>query len=91
MLHLEHVGQREGEGRGGDEREEHREYGEGGDVQPDQVDDADVGRLDASVKQHAHLVRVRGLGVGTWHSSAHGKARAWPAPGEWQRGRQAGG
>ena len=59
MLHLEHVGQAEGHGGGGDEREEHREYGEGRDVEPDQVDEADVRRLDASIKQHAHLVGVR--------------------------------
>ena len=59
MLHLEHVGQAEGVGRGGDEREEQREYGEGRDVEPDQVDDADVRRLDASIQQHAHLVGAR--------------------------------
>ena len=55
VLHLEHVRQDEGERRGGDEREQHREDGEGRDVEPDEVDDADVGRLDGGVEQHAQL------------------------------------
>ena len=78
VLHLEHVRQAKGEGCGGDEREEHREDGEGGDVQPDQVDGADVGRLDARIEEHAHLVRVRGVGV-----KVRGSMRTWLGLGGW--------
>ena len=69
MLHLEHVGDRRCR-RGGDEREEHREYGEGRGVEADQVDDADVADstpVSSSMRTWLGLglgLGQRGLGLG---------------------------